>query len=143
MTSVLEATMLVCFGFSWPINLIKNLKAKTAKSMSLKFLLLIIIGYIAGIAAKLINHNINYVLAIYFLNLAIVSVNLVVYFINKRYDKLRAEGKLIEPFNAEAVVDKIDCVEEIQTIETIEQPKSKLDEFDNPSSIDFYTAMNL
>lgn len=141
MASALEATMLICFGFSWPINLIKNLKAKTAKSMSLKFLLLIIFGYVAGITAKLINHNFNYVLAIYFLNLAIVSVNLVVYFINKRYDRLRAEGKLIEPFNAEAVVDRINSVEEVSVINNEKQ--TVLSEFDNPSSIDFYTAMNI
>lgn len=87
MTSVLEAMMLVCFGFSWPINLIKNIKAKTAKSMSLKFIILIILGYVAGILAKIISHNINYVLVIYFLNLAIVSVNVVVYFINAKNDK--------------------------------------------------------
>lgn len=87
MTSALEAMMLICFGFSWPINLIKNIKAKTAKSMSLKFIILIILGYVAGISAKLISHNINYVLVIYLLNLAIVSVNVVVYFINAKKDK--------------------------------------------------------
>lgn len=89
MTSALEAIMLICFGFSWPINLIKNIKSATAKSMSLKFILLIIAGYIAGITAKIISGNINYVLVIYLLNLAIVSVNLVVYFINKKKDKQR------------------------------------------------------
>lgn len=89
MTSALEAIMLICFGFSWPINLIKNIKSATAKSMSLKFILLIIAGYIAGITAKIISGSINYVLVIYLLNLAIVSVNLVVYFINKKKDKMR------------------------------------------------------
>lgn len=79
--------MLVCFGFSWPINLIKNIKAKTAKSMSLQFILLIIFGYIAGITAKLTAHKINYVLIVYLLNLLIVSINLIVYFINKRNDR--------------------------------------------------------
>ena len=91
MAQILETVMLICFGFSWPMNLIKNIKAKTAKSMSLKFILLIILGYIAGICAKLISHQYNYVLAVYFLNLAIVSVNLVVYFINRKYDKQSAE----------------------------------------------------
>ena len=82
MTDLLEATMLVCFGLSWPLSLYKNIKAKTAKSMSLQFILLIILGYVAGITAKIINHNINYVLVVYLLNLAIVSANIVVYFIN-------------------------------------------------------------
>jgi uncharacterized membrane protein (Fun14 family) len=87
MSEILEAIMLICFGCSWPMNLIKNIKAKTAKSMSLQFILLIIIGYVAGIAAKIITHRINYVLAVYLLNLVIVSMNLVVYFINKNHDK--------------------------------------------------------
>ena len=87
MTNILETAMLVCFGLSWPINLIKNIKAKTAKAVSLKFLLLIIFGYLCGIAAKLVSHQYNYVLAVYFLNLAIVTANLVVYFINRRIDR--------------------------------------------------------
>lgn len=87
MTEALEAIMLVCFGFSWPINLVKNIKAGTAKSMSLKFILLIIFGYIAGISAKLINHRFNYVFVVYLINIFVVSLNLVVYFINKKKDK--------------------------------------------------------
>lgn len=78
--------MLICFGFSWPINVMKAIKARTAKSMSLPFILLIIAGYVAGITAKIINHQINYVLAVYLVNLAIVMVNLGVYFRNRHID---------------------------------------------------------
>ena len=84
---ILETIMLVCFGFSWPMNLVKAYKARTAKSTSLPFVLLIIIGYIAGISAKIILGNINYVLVAYLLNFAIVSLNLVVYFRNVTLDK--------------------------------------------------------
>lgn len=84
---ILETVMLVCFGFSWPLNLIKAYRARTAKSTSLPFILLIITGYIAGISAKLVHGNINYVLVAYLLNLAIVSLNLVVYFRNLALDK--------------------------------------------------------
>ena len=84
---ILETIMLVCFGFSWPMNLIKAYKARTAKSTSLPFILLIITGYIAGISAKIVLGNINYVLVAYLLNLAIVSLNLVVYFRNAALDK--------------------------------------------------------
>lgn len=87
MTNILEAFMLICFGLSWPLSLYKNIKAKTAKSMSLQFTLLIITGYISGIIAKIANNSINYVLVIYILNLVIVSANIVVYFINLRHDK--------------------------------------------------------
>ena len=84
---ILETIMLVCFGFSWPMNLIKAYRSGTAKSTSLPFILLIITGYIAGISAKIALGNINYVLAAYFLNLAIVSLNLVVYFRNVSLDR--------------------------------------------------------
>ena len=84
---ILEMIMLICFGLSWPINVYKNIRARTAKSMSLGFILLIIVGYIAGITAKILMGRINYVLAVYVLNLAIVTVNLVVYFINRNLDK--------------------------------------------------------
>ncbi len=85
--SILETVMLVCFGFSWPLNVIKNYKARTAKGTSLPFIILIITGYIAGIIAKFIEGNTNYVLIVYFLNLVIVSLNLVVYFRNKALDR--------------------------------------------------------
>ena len=52
MGSILETLMLVCFGFSWPLNVMKAFKAKTAKGTSLPFILLIVAGYIAGIQLK-------------------------------------------------------------------------------------------
>ena len=87
MGSILETVMLICFGFSWPLNVIKAYKAKTAKGTSLPFILLIITGYIAGIAAKVITGQINYVLIAYIVNLAIVSLNIVIYFRNVSLDK--------------------------------------------------------
>lgn len=87
MGSIFESIMLICFGLSWPLNVIKAYKAKTAKGTSLPFILLIITGYIAGITAKLVTDQINYVLVVYLLNLAIVSMNVVVYFRNAALDK--------------------------------------------------------
>lgn len=92
MQSILETVMLVCFGFSWPLNVVKAYRAKTAKGTSLPFILLIITGYIAGISAKLISGQINYVLIAYILNLAIVSLNVIVYFRNVSLDKKRLQG---------------------------------------------------
>ena len=92
MGSILETVMLVCFGFSWPLNVMKAYKAKTAKGTSLPFVLLIITGYIAGISAKLISGQINYVLIAYILNLAIVFLNVIIYFRNVSLDKKRLQG---------------------------------------------------
>ncbi len=87
MAEILETVMLVCFGFSWPLNVYRNYEARTARGMSLPFILLIMLGYVAGICAKLILKNYSYVLAVYVLNLLIVSVNLLVYFRNRKLDK--------------------------------------------------------
>lgn len=92
MAELLESTMLICFGLSWPMNLAKNIKARSASNMSLQFILLIITGYIAGISAKIYTHRFNYVLVVYLLNLAVVSANVVVYFINRRYDRLARQA---------------------------------------------------
>lgn len=87
MGSIFEAIMLICFGLSWPLNVVKAYKAGTTKGTSLPFIFLIITGYIAGIAAKVITGQINYVLIVYLLNLAIVSMNIVVYFRNASLDR--------------------------------------------------------
>ena len=94
MVEILEVIMLVCFGFSWPINAIKAYKARTAKGKSLWFLLLIITGYIAGITSKLINEAYMasfdtkwYVLFFYVLNMIMVCTDLGIYFRNRKLDK--------------------------------------------------------
>ena len=89
MASIFETAMLVCFWLSWPINLVKSIKAKTAKATSLKFLILITVGYLCGIAAKISLHQFNYVFIVYLLNLAVVLANVIVYFINLKNDKRR------------------------------------------------------
>ena len=88
---ILETFMLICFGFSWPLSVIKNIKAKTAKSMSLPFILLILSGYIAGIIGKIISGSVSYVLIVYVFNLLSVSLNLIIYFVNLRHDLLAAK----------------------------------------------------
>lgn len=91
MGSLLEAVMMLCFGLSWPINVIKAYKARTAKGTSLPFILLITFGYLAGITAKIVTGQINYVLAVYLFNLAVVGLNIVVYFHNTALDRKAAQ----------------------------------------------------
>lgn len=102
-----EASMLVCFGFSWPLNVMKAYRARTAKGTSLPFIILIITGYVAGISAKIINGQFNYVLAVYFLNLAIVMTNVFVYIRNKTLDKKAEQGALkIKNLNLKGIEPK-------------------------------------
>ena len=98
MPELLEIVMLLCFGASWPMNVIKSWKARTAKGKSLAFLCLIELGYVAGITAKLINPAYMatfaqkwYVLFFYVLNFAMVGVDLCLYFRNRKLDRQRGE----------------------------------------------------
>ena len=87
MSAIFETIMLVCFGLSWPINVVKAYIAGTTKGTSLPFILLIITGYFAGITAKIVNGQFNYVFIVYIFNLLIVMLNVVVYFRNYHLDK--------------------------------------------------------
>lgn len=112
MADILETAMLLCFGCSWPLSVYKNIKAHSAKAMSLQFILLIITGYIAGITAKIMRGNFSYVLVMYIINLVIVSVNVVVYFINRRYDRLAEQAEHVSVSTAAAAAEVVEPVAE-------------------------------
>ena len=99
MAEILEIIMIVSFGVSWPINVIKSYKARTTQGKSLWFMILILFGYVAGIASKFVNveymanfENKWYVLFFYVLNFRLVSVDLGMYIRNYRLDKKREMG---------------------------------------------------
>ena len=89
MSEIMEIIMLICFGCSWPLSLVKNIRAKSSKGMSLSFTLMIITGYVAGITAKIIDGNFTFVLVAYAINLLMVSANVAIYFYNKNLDAKR------------------------------------------------------
>ena len=89
MSELLEAAMLVCFGLSWPLNAYKNFIAATAAGSSWQFIALFTTGYMAGIAAQFASGSVNWVLAVYLINLACIGVNWIVYFRNRRLDAQR------------------------------------------------------
>lgn len=100
MAELLETVMIVSFGASWPMNVMKSYKARTAKGKSLAFLCLILFGYVAGITAKLINPEYMgnfaskwYVLFFYVLNFVMVFADLLLYFRNKKLDRARESAK--------------------------------------------------
>ena len=102
MSEILEIVMILSFGASWPMNVIKSYKVRTAKGKSVAFLCLIITGYIAGIASKFTNEAYMasfaekwYVLVFYFINITLVSVDLCLYFRNRRLDRAREAGEQV------------------------------------------------
>lgn len=83
--SILEAIMLICFGAAWPFSIVKSIKSKSTNGKSLLFLVVLILGYIAGIANKLLNNN-DIVLYLYILNLVMVSTDAILWIRNKKIE---------------------------------------------------------
>ena len=100
MAELFEIMMIVLFGASWPMNVMKSYKARTAKGKSILFLGFIFVGYIAGIISKFANEAYMasfaskwYVLVFYFINISMVGTDIILYIRNKRLDKLAEAGK--------------------------------------------------
>lgn len=88
MSELFEVFMVVSFGLSWPMSILKSIKAKTAKGKSLFFLCMILFGYACGISSKLLKGNINYVIVFYVLNFIMVAIDLGLYFTNRKLDQM-------------------------------------------------------
>lgn len=91
MGEIFEAIMVICFGLSWPMSVYKSWKSRTAKGKSLVFEVFIFLGYVSGIAGKLVTGNITYVFAFYVLNIVMVSIDLCLYIRNTRLDAQNKE----------------------------------------------------
>lgn len=92
---ILEIMMLISFGFSWPLNILKSIRTRSTKGKSLWFLILIDSGYVCGIIAKVLRFSTTqdkalwvFALCVYILNFTMVSGDMILYFINKRRETL-------------------------------------------------------
>lgn len=92
MAQILETMMLVCFGLSWPFNIAKSYRSRTAKGKSLLFEVCIIVGYLCGVGGKFLSGNVTYVVVVYFLDIMMVSIDLILTIRNRRLDRLAAEN---------------------------------------------------
>jgi CDP-diglyceride synthetase len=90
--NVLETLMIVCFGLSWPLSIIRSYKSRSTKGKSLLFMCFIVIGYLCGLASKMITHTYNLAFWFYFPNIIMVSTDICLYFRNKKIEKA-AEAK--------------------------------------------------
>ena len=89
MSQILEVIMLVLFGLSWPFNILKSIRSRTAKGKTLTFHIFIIVGYLCGLASKFVGGNITYVVYFYIVDIILVSTDLVLTVRNMRLDKMR------------------------------------------------------
>ena len=91
-----ETIMLITFGCSWPFNIAKSIKSKTTLGKSLYFELIIEVGYLFGVAAKLIIYNrtgvLQYSFWFYIMDILLVFTDICLYFRNYKIDK--QEGRI-------------------------------------------------
>lgn len=79
-----EAGMLICFGISWPVSILKSLRTRHVVGKSLGFMVLVFIGYLSGMTAKFVvaaidNQWPQAVTILYILNAMFVATDIALY----------------------------------------------------------------
>jgi CDP-diglyceride synthetase len=87
MASIFETIMIISFGVSWPLSIVRSVKSRSTKGKSIFFMLFILIGYFCGLAAKFMTQTYNLAFWFYFPNIILVSTDICLYFRNKGIEK--------------------------------------------------------
>ncbi|MDG5813901.1 hypothetical protein QA601_02330 [Chitinispirillales bacterium ANBcel5] len=77
--SYFEVVMLICFGISWPISIIKALKTKVVTGKSPLFMAIVMTGYASGIMHKALFSR-DWVIFLYATNFFLVGFDLLLFF---------------------------------------------------------------
>jgi len=77
--SIFEAAMLICFGICWPVSIAKSLQTRVVSGKSPLFLSIVCLGYVCGLIHKTV-YSFDWVIVLYALNLAMVLVDLGLYY---------------------------------------------------------------
>ncbi len=86
--------MLVCFGMAWPVSILKSWRSRTNKGKSWFFLLIVFVGYLSGLTHKLWwQEKVDGVVWLYLLNAVLVFADMILYYRNRRIDKLVRETR--------------------------------------------------
>jgi hypothetical protein len=83
--SIFEIMMLICFGVSWPVAIIKTLRSKTVKGISPFFYWLVLTGYISGTLHKIIFSK-DIVIILYIINCVTVGTQTALYYYYRNRD---------------------------------------------------------
>ena len=86
--SFFEATMLICFGISWPVSIAKALRTKVVAGKSPLFMAIVCLGYLSGVIHKAL-YSLDWIIALYAVNLVLVAFDLSLYFLYSRGNKAR------------------------------------------------------
>lgn len=89
--SIFEVIMLLCFGAAWPVSIAKSIKTRRTGGKSLVFLLIVIVGYGAGIINKIL-YSPDFVVWLYALNATMVSIDAGLWIRNRRLELAAGNG---------------------------------------------------
>ncbi len=84
--SYFEIVMIICFGAAWPFSIYTSVKSRSTAGKSVIFLFVVFAGYVAGVFHKYF-HNNDPVIYLYIINLVMVLIDIVVYFVNMKREK--------------------------------------------------------
>ena len=87
MAQIFEVIMLCCFGVSWPFNISKSIRSRTDRGKSHMFEICVIVGYLCGLAGKLLSGNVTYMVVFYLVDILMVATDLVLTLRNQRLDR--------------------------------------------------------
>ena len=93
LAEILETLMILSFGISWPINLAKAFRSRSTGGKSILFDYLIGTGYVCGILSKFLSHNFSLAFWFYFPNLIMVTLDIILYYRNKKLEAAAAAKK--------------------------------------------------
>ena len=125
LANLFEALTIFCFGLSWPISIRKSYISRTAKGKSVVFEILLIVCYAFGIARKFIQiyglgEKITFStlegwifflsFIFYFLNSIEISIDIALYFRNRKLDLAAKERHRIKN---EATAKKLEEAEKL------------------------------
>ncbi len=87
LAELLEFAMLFAFGFSWPFAIVKTYRAKRVEGKSPHFMMIVIAGYLCGIAAHLVEGTKLWLCFVYLADIVLVSTDLTLYFYYARKNR--------------------------------------------------------
>ncbi len=90
MAALLEFGMLFAFGFSWPFAIARTYRAKRVDGKSPMFMVIVILGYCCGIASHLVEGTKLWLVAVYLVDIALVSTDLALYCLYSRRNSAAA-----------------------------------------------------
>ena len=86
-----EIGMLIAFGASWPFNIAKSWRSRTARGKSVVFEIIVVFGYLVGLTGKFITWHLTgvwaYSIWFYLADILMVLIDIGLYVRNTSLDR--------------------------------------------------------